>query len=383
MAERVCYRLAARSPFHIGERGVGIEESSVVLHSDTLFSALCLTLRELGENLNTFLTRFPRVQVEKDTRPVSLQGEDPPPLRISSAFPYAGDVYFFPRPMVRPQGLDEIGDPGLGKTLKKILFVSQPIFEALLAGRPVADYLVEDDPDRPGKKRLRRGVLLQDGRAWVTPEEVEQLQDFEDRRTGEIRLWVEETVPRVTVDRMTNRSQVYAAGRVRFAPGCGLFFLVEYEDPSQRPRLEKALRALGDAGVGGERSCGHGQFNLEIVRTLSLAEPPSDQANAFVTLALYWPTEPEVLNNVLEGASYGLLNRRGWVSSPDGMNLRRRGVRMLIEGSMLRRRPKGALADVKPLDPAPAPNVPHNVWRYGLAFPLRCRVLDGKEAGDE
>lgn len=383
MAEWVGYRLAARSPFHIGERGVGIEETSVMLHSDTLFSALCLILRELGEDLDALLGCFPRLLVQENSPPRCWPGQEPPPFRLSSAFPYAGDVHFFPRPMLRPRGLDEISDPKLGKTLKKIRFVSQSIFEALLAGRSVTDYLVEDDPEEPGQKRLRNRVLLQDGRAWVTPEEVERLQGFEDRRTGEIRLWAEETVPRVAVDRVTNRSQVYAAGRVRFASRSGLFFLVEYGDPVLQPRLEAALRALGDAGVGGERSSGHGQFDLEIAGAFSLAEAPSGQANAFATLSLYWPTESEVQDGVLEEASYGLMNRRGWIGSPDGMNLRRRGVRMLTEGSVLRWCPEGALADVKPLDPDPIPNVPHDVWRYGLAFPLQCRVLDGRGADDE
>ncbi len=248
----------------------------------------------------------------------------------------------------------------------------------------MADYLVEADPDSPDKKRLRKGVLLQGGQTGVTTEESKQLRSFEDRRTGEIRLWVDETTPRVTVDRATNRSQVYAVGRVRFAPRCGLFFLVEYGDPALRARLEMVLRTLGDTGVGGERSSGHGQFDLEVAGAFPLAEPPSDQANGFATLSLYWPTELEVQGKVLEGASYGLVNRWGWIGSPDGMNLRRMGVRMLTEGSVLRqRRPEGALADVKPLDPAPVPNVPHDVWRYGLAFPLQCRVLDRKEAGDE
>jgi CRISPR-associated protein Csm4 len=219
-------------------------------------------------------------------------------------------------------------------------------------------------------------VLLQGGQVWVTPQESKSLQVFEDRRTAEIRLWDEDTAARVTVDRATNRSQVYAAGQVRFARGCGLFFLIEYGDPAWRPRIEAALRALGDSGVGGERSSGHGQFRLEVAGAFALAEPPPDQANAFATLALYWPLEQEVRDGVLDGASYGLMNRRGWIGSPDGMNLRRRGVRMLSEGSVLPRRPVGALADVRPLDPAPAANVPHDVWRYGMAFPLRCRTLE-------
>jgi len=375
MAERACYRMAARSPFHVGERGVGIEETSVVLHADTLFSALCLTLRELGEDLDAFLAQFPRLVNGR------VEG-GPAPVRLSSAFPYAGDVYLFPRPMLHPPGLDEIGDPKLGKTLKKVHFVSQPILEALLAGQSVAHYLAEADPAHPGQQRVRPGVLVQGGQVWVTPAEAARLRHLADPRTGDVRLWAEETVPRVTVDRATSRSQVYAVGRVRFAPGGGLFFLAEYQAPAWRPRLERALRALGDEGVGGERSSGHGQFELTAAGAFPLAEPPPEQANAYVTLALYWPTEAEVRAGVLEGASYGLVNRRGWIGSPDGMNLRRRGVRMLAEGATLRQAPQGALADVKPLDPAPARNVPHDVWRYGLAFPVRGRVPDGKEGGD-
>lgn len=377
MAERACYRMAARSPFHIGERGVGIEETSVVLHADTLFSALCLALRELGEDLDAFLARFPRLVNGRLAGGLA-------PVRLSSAYPYAGDVHFFPRPMLPPPGLDEIGDPKLGKILKKIHFVSQPILEALLAGQSVARYLAEADPTQPDQHRVRSEVLVQEGRAWVTPAEAARLRRLADPRTGAVRLWTEETAPRVTVDRATNRSQVYAVGQVRFAPGCGLFFLVEYQDPAWRPRLERALRVLGDAGVGGERSSGCGQFELEVAEGFALAEPPPGETNAYVVLSLYWPTEEEVRAGVLEGASYGLLNRRGWIGSPDGMNLRRRGVRMLAEGATLRLAPQGALADVKPLDPAPAHNVPHDVWRYGLAFPVRCRAASasGKERDD-
>lgn len=364
MAERVCYRLAARSPFHFGERGVGIEESSVLLHSDTLFSALCLTLRELGEDLGAFLKRFP------GTEP---QANEPPPFRLSSAFPYAGEVCFFPRPMLKPQGLDEIADPTVGKHLKKIQFVSQVLFEAMLAGQPVDGYLLGDN------RKVRRDVLLQGARVWVTPDDLAKLQRFEEKETGTIRLWEEQTAFRVTVDRVTNRSQVYQAGRVRFASGCGLFLLVDYEDTDWEKRLEMALRVLGDGGVGGERSSGHGQFDMEVVESFQFGEP--DGANGFTTLSLYWPTEPEVQGGVLKGASYGLVIRRGWLGSPDGMNLRRQEVRMLVEGSALRHKPEGALADVKPLDPSPAKNVPHDVWRYGLAFPVGCLVLDGKGDG--
>jgi CRISPR-associated protein Csm4 len=378
MAERLAYRLVARSPFHFGERGVGIEEASLILHADTLFSAVCLALRELGEPLEPILERFPRVRVPGSGPPRALAGEDPPPFRFSSAFPFGGQVHLFPRPLLRAVGLDEIEDPGLGKALKKVRYVSQPVFEALAGGQSVASYLLGENG---GSDEMRADVLLQGGRAWVSPSELASLRGLADARTGAIRLWDEGTVPRVTVDRVSSRSQVYAAGRVTFASECGLFFLADYADAALQPKVEQALRALGDTGIGGERSSGHGQFRLEIVESFPLAEPPDAETGAYTTLAPYWPPLAEVQAGVLDDASYGLLNRRGWLASPEGMNLRRRGVRMLMEGSVTRARPTGALADVKPLDPAPAENVAHDVWRYGLAYPLRCRVAPAEGGG--
>jgi CRISPR-associated protein Csm4 len=351
MAKTVCYCLMPRSPFHFGERGVGMEEASVVLHADTLFSALCLTLLELNEDLSQFLDRFPRQRFDQGRPGVMASGI--PPFRLASAFPFWASakgehVFFFPKPflpLLRPSAAADLRQ---AKALKRIQFVSQPLFEAWLAGE---------------KLEFDAGHLIQGGKIWLTPAERQRI----DADT----LWVEETRPHVTVDRRSGASQVFAVGQVRFAPRAGLFFLVAYRDEGWQPRLEKALRALGDSGIGGERSTGRGQFRLEIVEPFALKAP--SEANAFTTLSLYWPPEQEVQAGILEGAAYGLSMRRGWIASPQGMNLRRRGVRMLSEGSVFPRPPQGALVDVKPLDPEEVPNVPHDVWRYGLAFPWPCR----------
>lgn len=348
MAKQVCYCLRARSPFHFGERGVGMEETSVLLHSDTLFSALCLTLLELGEKLPSLLERFPRYRFTQGQPAERLPGN--PPFRISSAFPFWAEngkasVFFLPKPFLRPNLHPADDNPRQAKALKKIQFVSQHVFEALLAN-----------------EQIDLQASLQDGKIWLTPSE-KQLIGIE-------KLWLEETQPHVAIDRKSNASQVYAVGQVRFTAGGGLFFLVDYQDEAWQPLLEKALRALGDGGIGGERSTGHGQFSLQVTEDFHLKTPP--KTNAFTTLSLCWPTPEEVQNGLLDAAAYGLLLRLGWIGAPGGMNLRRRGVRMLAEGSVFSRQPQGALADVKPLDPEEVPNVSHNVWRYGLAFSLPC-----------
>lgn len=376
MTERgwVCYRLAARSAFHIGERGVGLEETSLILHSDTLFSALCLALRELGEDLDGFLSGYNRWQGAKMVNGTNI------PFRLSSAFPYAGSVYFFPRPLLPLQGLNEVKDPRLGKIVKKSAFVSRSLFENLIASRDLSAELVKGGGKVNNNSQIRQDLLLQNGRVWVSDPERTELEKFVEPESGRVRLWAQETQPRVTVDRCTNASQVYAAGRVHFSPGAGLFTLIEYQESKWRSKVEKALRMLGDAGIGGERSSGHGQFNLEIDEKFTLAEPDSP-TNGFTTLALYWPTQSEVAMGVLEGADYQLINRRGWMASPDAMNLRRKSVRMLVEGSVLPQKPDGALVDVQPDNPPT--RLPHDVWRYGLGFPIACRIDALEEASHD
>lgn len=232
---------------------------------------------------------------------------------------------------------------------------------------------------KEGKTVLRKDVLVQDGQVWVTPAEVQRLASYRDPASGQMRLWAEGIAPRVAVDRQASRSQVYGAGRVQFAPGCGLYFLADYGGDGWRPRVERGLYALGDSGVGGERSVGHGQFDLEIGGNfpgLGVLQPDS-----YVTLSLFWPPADEAAGMNFGEGSYKLLNRRGWIGSTDGMNLRRPGVRMLAEGSVLTAQPQGALVDVKPSDPFPVLNVPHDVWRCGLAYAVGCRTATAEGGG--
>lgn len=352
MGATYVYRLAPRTPFHFGLRGVGIEETEAFCPADTLFSALCLTRREWeGEAaLDAWLARFP-----------PLNGSGLPPLRLSSAFPYAGEVLFFPKPLL-PANLPPGTRQTQAKMLKKIAYVSPGILQAWLAQDDL-NAQVDDD------------LLLQGGRVWVTRDEMGRLAEFRERGTKQIRLWATAARPRVTVDRATSRSAVYQAGVVHFRPGTGLFTLVELLDGdarAERDRLTTLFQVMGHGGLGGERSSGYGQFEL-LGPELFAGLGPAD-GDLFLTLAPYHPTEAEVQAGVLgEGASYSLLTRRGWVGSPEGMSLRRRAVRLLGEGSVLQSTGQasyGDLADVTPHDEHGQEALGHKVWRYGIAFPV-------------
>ena len=396
MAAMKLFKLAPRIAFHFGQRGVGVEGSQVFCHADTLFSALCLTLRELEPDGSTALTRL----LEQFPRPGHPMGEGlrPSPFRLTSAFPYAGEVLFFPKPLV----LGNLGSAMRqehGKTLKEVEFVSQGIFTAWLNNEALDGYLEDKN-------------LLHGGDLWVTPAEREALEVFRNEETGKVQLWKSDPVPRVTVDRVTSKSAVYQAGRVRYRRvkledgelRAGLWVLVELLDdeflssfpPKACPEvapltgrrvwgdeggagwLTKLFTVLGDSGIGGERSAGYGQFDLE---------GPTDFAGfgvqgsgkRWLTLAPYHPRPDEVgTDGVLgEDCAYKLLIRRGWVASPEGMSFRRPLVRMLGEGSVLHHPVAGArenygdLADATPevMDPAKG-GTGHKVWRYGIAFPV-------------
>jgi len=377
------FKLAPRAAFHFGQRGVGVEGTQVFCHADTLFSALCLTMRELDPDGSTALTglleRFPR------------QGHStrPPPFRLTSAFPYAGDVLFFPKPLV-PGKLTQETSQDHGKTLKEVEFVSQSIFTVWLNNEALDGYLKDDEN------------FLHGGDLWVMPAERKALEAFRNEDTGQVQLWKSDPVPRVTVDRVTSRSAVYQAGRVRYRRvkledgelRAGLWVLVDGLADEQVGWLTKLFTVLGDSGIGGERSAGYGQFDLDGPSmdsgrgpSINSGRGPADFAGfgiqgrdeRWLTLAPYHPRSDELGEDGVLGkdSAYTLLLRRGWVASPEGMSLRRPLVRMLGEGSVLHhpaagmRKNYGDLADATPaiMDPAEG-NTGHKVWRYGIGFPV-------------
>jgi len=345
--QATAYPLQPRAAFHFGVRGVGVEATALTARSDTLFSAFCITLRELHNEaeLERFLEQFP-------TRDAPARN---PPLLLSAGLPYAGAVRFYPRPLLPVPGLEK--EPALQKEQKKIAFVSETILRAWVAGEDVLQH-------------FDAANLLQGGRVWVTTEERTALAgQFFDDKTGGVRLWSIGDVPRVTVDRISSASSVYQAGQVRFAPGAGLYVLVEWRDDTWQERFWEVLRALGDAGIGGERSSGYGLFTPLEPQSVDL--PDVGDAPRWATLASCWPL-PGQQAITGPGAAYELVVRRGWMDSPDGRNLRRKSVRMLEPGSVLCSLPQqavyGGLADV-------TPDVfrTHTVWRYGLALPVGYR----------
>lgn len=328
------------SAFHFGRHGLGEEESGDILHSDTLFSALAARLALMrGEaELNDWTACFQSAQ---------------PLFVLSSAFPQAGSVRFFPPPLYHaPQ------QPGKGevaaKKLKKVKFVSEAIFRDILGGTELSQIYLT-------------AVALQDGEVLVSQGERGALPP--SVALHGMPIWAVERRPRVTVDRITTQSEIYFTGRTVYSPECGLWFAVRWirEDAEARTLLASLLADLGDAGVGGERSSGFGSCRISADNALVL---PDSGDGLWVNLSRYLPAEDE--QNALQHpqAAYAIHTVGGWVQSPGQKSERRRSVRLLAEGSILgpvAKAAPGRMVDVQPDYKGNRP-LGHAVWRSGMAL---------------
>jgi CRISPR-associated protein Csm4 len=360
------YLLRFRSGLHIGTRGVTLEEAGVSIPSDTIFSALLQSWLMTGADIEKFVAPFKRA-------------EDAPFL-ITSAFPFAGSVRFYPMPL----NITGLFTPSTievrGKGLKHIRFLSEELLKIVLKGENMDMWLF---PENQPNSRLQ-GVALQGGSLWLSETEISKLPpNFRIAKDPKpvlpsLSLWKTSRVPRVTIERITSYTNIYQAGRVQFAEGCGLWFGVDWRDPSAKPSqdmdyklaFQKALSVLQDDGIGGERSSGYGAFTFEEKKEPVLFDDPKEVA---YLLSRYIPPEtelPEVLTN--ERSAYALISVNGWLQTLAGASQRRKSQLMVTEGSLVcpAHFPTGSINDLKPKYDDPSGELPHSVYRNGLAVAL-------------
>lgn len=336
----------ARSAFHFGVPGIGVEAALDYAPSDTLFSALCVTVRlfHSDEDLRNLLKGFL---------------DHSPPFLISGGFPYlkqrsGQNLRFYPASMWLQRWPQD-------KKISKVRWLSENLFRRWLANPKDSQIFT----DLASSADIPPDVLL-------THEEYSSLPILNNHRL----FWQVDTVPRVTVERLTNASEVYQAGRLTIAPQGGLWCAVQASEEIL-DWLESILHLLGDAGLGGERSSGYGQF---VVEKEGLSLPPVRQGHMFVTLSHYFPQLKLGERALFEHdeIAYQWVVRRGRMGSPDNQDLPRRKVQMIAIGSVLltpdNRSIYGGMADVTPYIPqdgkAPVRFQPHSVYRYGYALPV-------------
>ena len=313
----VC-KLKPKGPLHLGERENWREGSNTYIHSDTLFSAFChcyqllYSPNELEELLKLFVN-------------------NEPPFLFSSSFPFWKGLYYFPVPQNQfPKS----------KEVKKIKYIEKAGLEKLLAGKKIED-------------------LISDYRCIPSNEDPAE-------------PWKIENAPRVSLSRYSNHpleeGGYFHFGLVFYHPDdAGLYFLIRYINSDYKKRVEATIRLMADEGIGGDRSSGKGLFYYPVFDEMDLNTP--SEYDGIMTLSLYFPGDNELTN--IEDGLYELIERKGYIYSPVNMSLRRKSVRMFTEGSVFPRSPerKGKIVDV-----TPDIFTNHIVYRYGLIFPLPCKL---------
>ncbi len=331
--------------FHFGRRGLEQEESGHHLPSDSLTAALIARWVELfgAPTANALVDRLK---------------QEPPPFVLSSAFPRAGEVCFFPVPLQPPEALPRGGPRP--KDLKRVKYVSEAAFRAMLAGAKLSEVIASS-------QALHGGSVLVAKDEWARlPKAV----------TEDGRIWGVEKRPRVTIDRGAQSSNLYFTGRTTFNDQCGLWFGVRWfkEDADLAKTLAQGLADLADAGIGGDRTSGFGASTIEQRGHLEL---PDGAQRTWVTLSRYLPRPDELTALQHTRSAYTLETIGGWIDSPVSKAERRIPVRLLAEGAVLGpldRLVPGQIVDVQPDYNGTRP-LGHAVYRSGLALAV------GLEAG--
>ena len=320
-------RIKPKTPFHIGIKEGSLEKTMYYIHSDTIFGGICNAYRLLygKEELEEMLRKFEEVM---------------PPFLISSAFPYFGDILFFPLPKhINFSKYKKIND---SKKYKKIEFVSHSLLRSILEKK------FEQHLD--GNNIVQEKILLSKNEKDIV---------------GNEKIWKVKETPRVVIDRKSNASNIYYFGEVEYCSKCGLYFLVKVIDKSIENKIKSTIRLLGDEGIGGDRSYGKGSFEAEFKKF-----EWNINDGVFINLSLYFPKDDEM--EMVKNGWYEFVNRGGWVYSIDKKGERKKFVRMIKEGSSFKGDKEfyGGLVDVS------VSNEYHKVYRYGYGMPLYLGVLD-------
>ncbi|OKH35674.1 type III-A CRISPR-associated RAMP protein Csm4 [[Phormidium ambiguum] IAM M-71] len=344
-----------RHPAHFGETGIGIEKTSERVRSDTLFSAWIAAYAKLlgREDVSELLENF--------------NTQSAPPFRLSSTFLYQElsnhTVYYLPRPKTFPSRYPIGEDIEFAKDYKKLNYLSLEIWRKWYQG---SEGFSQTD--------------LQD-KAIVAYKQAYKIEKF----------------PKVAIDRTTRAANFYHTGFVQFnwtsnqeeiKALSGLYLLLNFPTSNLElvHNLKAALHFLGEEGIGGERSSGAGRFEVEWCdqlpkewKSINLAD---FKAKHHALMSMFWTNDYAQFSDLgltpeNPSASYELLERGGWVSSPSSdRQARRKSVKMFTEGSVFSGIPQGKLADVTPDKFNNPRQGGHKVYRSGIALSLPIKTSD-------
>lgn len=343
--ELLLFKLHFKTPIHFGKHGIALEETSQTLGSDSLTSAL----------INAWALHGKADEAIKALRDKS------PAFILSSLYPFGPDptasnkiTFAFPRPMISPQVKNREILAEHGKRVKKICWVQFNDLMQWLNGK-------EYEADELEEMLIRCESL----NTQVTPE-------------NENGWWIRDIRPRVAIDRNSANSSIWRCGTVVFnhnkknkEVNAGLFGLVKIMDNSWKSRIKEAFMILGEMGLGGEKTYGLGTFDFKgfaPAQDILGNKIHNEQGQRFILLSRYVPQRSELDNFKNSFEAWDIIESKGYiVSGRLATTLKRKNVRMIVEGSVSKTSFTGQLIDVTP-DYHPTIELSHRIFRSGLGF---------------
>ena len=293
------YKLEFQTGVHLGT-GL-LNESSYTFQADQLFSALYIEALKMG-------------CAEKFYEVV-----DCGKLLFSDAFPYLKQQYLVPKPMLYVKHLDR-GVSEQKKLFKKMKYI--PIEE-------LNDFV-------NGKMQMKEDPMKGYGK-------------YESQTMASSR-GLEETLP-------------FRVGTFYYENDCGLYIIIAYETEAEKILMGDLLDSLSYTGIGGKKSSGVGKFILKSVRMPEALEfHLKNHSASQILLSTALPQESE-LEKALEGASYQLLKRSGFIASETYADewQKKKDLYVFAAGSCFANRFKGDIYDV-------SDHGAHPVYRYAKAL---------------
>ncbi len=338
-------RLRPITPWRIGPDHGALDQSEAVLHSDALYSAVCLAFEQLG-----WLEEWLNATADPYSNPA---------VRFSSCFPWQRGLLYAPPPLGLWPPAETPGAPSKLRW-KGAKLVPTTVIAALLRGETLEEKAWSVD--------AQSGCLIPTGGRFPT---------------GPYRRMRRSSV---AVDRVTGTNiEPWAAGCVQFAPASGLWCAAEFVNGTAyavwSPKLACAFRLLADSGLGGLRSRGFGRsrtpdFQPGALRDLLLPGlqlgqvVPQAASRSWWLLSLFSPGTSDKVT--WASGNYALIERSGRTASRSVAGLVKKSSRLVKEGSLIVSESSltGSVRNVAPEGAA------HPIWRAGFAVALE---LHGKE----
>jgi len=319
------FRLSFTTPLHISNPRSDYAKSETIIHSDALYSAVFEAWSVLGK------TNLIQEQIS------NLQ------FAITSLFPFTKDdkndyVYFFPKPM--NVGYSNVPQSEQ-KTAKKVEFIDKDFFEKLRKEGSLGDY-----------SKFVKGKFLTEKN--ITADFIQS-----------------EVFPRVKIPRDGGDAEPYYVDRIFFKENSGLFFLAQFYNEEIKKEFISALQYLADEGIGTDRHVGNGLFEFDKEEGSNFEE--TIQSGYSINLSLFCPNSDEI-NNILDDdkVAYEIITRGGWITTPEYNTLRKKYIRILKEGSVLKinKNIDGRVVNITPEKnklPKHAKNI-HPIYRVGKSI---------------